>query len=127
MAPSESVAPVDPYAVYRDDMKPVIDQITTAVSEFGEAFTTAAASGATPSDKVVFATKAFRYGRRSLRGPRLGPSGLGSSGMRSRGPDTGTGVPQARRDLKDLVAENTTANSDQADPLPRWSSKPPHR
>ena len=118
VAPSESVAPVDPYAVYRDDtVKPVIDQITTAVSEFGEAFTTAAASGATPSDKVVFATKAFKV--RSALASGAATLGEAVSDLPECGVEAQTQaqefVSKLAEDSKDLVAETTTANSDQAD------------
>jgi hypothetical protein len=60
-APSEAAASPDPFAAFRDDtLKPTVEQVTTALPQFGEAFTAAAAADASDTDKIAFATAAFK-------------------------------------------------------------------
>jgi hypothetical protein len=61
VAPSEAAASPDPFAAFRDDtLKPTVEQVTTALPQFGEAFTAAAAADASDTDKIAFATAAFK-------------------------------------------------------------------
>jgi hypothetical protein len=61
VAPSESVAPADPFAVFRDDtLKPTVEQVTTALPQFADAFAAATASDASDTDKIAYATAAFK-------------------------------------------------------------------
>jgi hypothetical protein len=103
--------------VYRDEtLKPLIDQIKTAYPVWGDAFTTAAASGATDAEKVVFATAAFKV-RNALA------SATSTFGEAATLPDCGLEaqtqaqefVAKLTEDSQDLLAESTTADSDKAD------------
>ena len=115
--PSEAAASPDPWAVYRDEtLKPLIDQIKAAYPEWGDAFTTAAASGATDTEKVIFATAAFKV-RNALA------TATSTFGEEATLPDCGLEaqtqaqafVAKLTEDSQDLLAESTTANSDKAD------------
>jgi hypothetical protein len=61
VAPSASAAPADPFAVFRDDtLKPTVEQVTMALPQFADAFTTATAPDASDTDKIAYATAAFK-------------------------------------------------------------------
>jgi hypothetical protein len=61
VAPSEAAAPPDPFTTYREEtLQPALDQVTTALPQFGDAFTAATASGASDTDRIAFATAAFK-------------------------------------------------------------------
>ena len=116
-APSEAAAPADPFAVFRDDtLKPTVDQVTTALPQFADAFTAAAASDATDTDKIVF-------GDCRLQAPVALESGaailaeavadLPECGVEAQTQAQGF-FATLTEDSKDLLAE-TTANPDQAD------------
>jgi hypothetical protein len=61
VAPSASAAPADPFAVFRDDtLKPTVEQVTTALPQFADAFAAATASDASDTDKIAYATAAFK-------------------------------------------------------------------
>ena len=116
--PSEAAASPDPWAAYRDDtLKPLIDQIKAAYPEWGEAFTTAAASGATDFDKVVFATAAFKI--RNALASATTTFGEAVSDLPDCGVEAQTKaqefVATLTKDSQDLVAEKTTADADRAD------------
>ena len=61
VAPSEPPASVDPAAAFRDDtFQPVLDEITTALTRWGEAATAAAGPDAPDTAKIALASAAFR-------------------------------------------------------------------
>jgi hypothetical protein len=61
VAPSEPPASVDPAAAFRDDeLQPVLDEITTALTRWGEAATAAAAPDAPDTARIALASAAFR-------------------------------------------------------------------
>ncbi|HEU5205792.1 MAG TPA: hypothetical protein VFU17_15985 [Candidatus Limnocylindrales bacterium] len=61
VAPSEPPASVDPNAAFRDEtMQPLFDEITTALTRWGEAATAAAAPDAPDTAKIALAGSAFR-------------------------------------------------------------------
>jgi hypothetical protein len=61
VAPSEPPASVDPGAAFRDDeLQPVLDEITTALTRWGEAATAAAAPDAPDTARIALASAAFR-------------------------------------------------------------------
>ena len=61
VAPSEPPASVDPNAAFRDEtMQPLFDEITTALTRWGEAATAAAAPDAPDTAKIALAGAAFR-------------------------------------------------------------------
>jgi hypothetical protein len=61
VAPSEPPASVDPNAAFRDEtMQPLLDEITTALTRWGEAATAAAAPDAPDTAKIAVAGAAFR-------------------------------------------------------------------
>jgi hypothetical protein len=61
VAPSEPPASVDPAAAFRDDeLQPVLDEISTALTRWGEAATAAAAPDAPDTAKIALAGAAFR-------------------------------------------------------------------
>ena len=125
VAPSESAAAADPFAVFRDEtVKPTVEQVTTALPEFAEAFTAAAAADATDTDKIAFGTAAFKL-RVALEFGCCDPgrAGRGSSGVRGRGADAAQGFfTTLTEDSQDLLAE-TTANPDQADAVTEFVEK----
>ena len=116
--PSEAAASPDPWAAYRDEtLKPLIDQIKTAYPAWGDAFNTAAASDATDSEKVVFATAAFKV--RNALATAASTFGEAVTGFRSADVEAQTQaqafVAKLTEDSQDLLAESTTASSDKAD------------
>ena len=61
VAPSEPPASVDPGTAFRDDtLQPLLDEITTALTRWGEAATAAAAPDAPDTAKIALASAAFR-------------------------------------------------------------------
>jgi len=61
VAPSEPPASVDPNAAFRDEtMQPLLDEITTALTRWGEAATAASAPDAPDTAKIALAGAAFR-------------------------------------------------------------------
>ena len=61
VAPSEPPASVDPGTAFRDEtLQPVLDEITTALTRWGEAATAAAAPDAPDTAKIALASAAFR-------------------------------------------------------------------
>jgi hypothetical protein len=61
VAPSEPPASVDPAAAFRDEsLQPVLDEITTALTRWGEAATAAAAGDADDADRIALTGAAFR-------------------------------------------------------------------
>lgn len=61
VAPSEPPASVDPGAAFRDEsLQPVLDEITTALTRWGEAATAAAAADADDADRIALTGAAFR-------------------------------------------------------------------
>jgi hypothetical protein len=60
-APSEAAASANPWTAYvSDSLQPRLDEITAASTLWGERFATAAAAGATDSDKIALGNAAFR-------------------------------------------------------------------
>ena len=60
VAPSE--APADPFSVFRDDtLTPVVDEITTAATQWATAVSTAAGPDATDLDQIALSNAAFRF------------------------------------------------------------------
>ena len=116
--PSEAAASPDPWAAYRDEtLNPLIDQIKTAYPQWGDAFNTAAASGATDSDKVVFATAAFKV--RNALATAASVFGEEVTGLPECGVEAQTQaqafIAKLTEDSQDLLAESTTADPDNAD------------
>ena len=61
VAPSEPPASVDPGTAFRDDeLQPVLDEITTSLTRWGEAATAAAAPDAPDTARIALASAAFR-------------------------------------------------------------------
>jgi hypothetical protein len=61
VAPSEPPASVDPGTAFRDDtLQPVLDEISTALTRWGEAATAAAAADADDTDRIALTGAAFR-------------------------------------------------------------------
>jgi hypothetical protein len=61
VAPSEPPASVDPGTAFRDEtLQPVLDEITTALTRWGEAATAAAAPDAPDTARIALASAAFR-------------------------------------------------------------------
>jgi hypothetical protein len=61
VAPSEPPASVDPGAAFRDEtLQPVLDEISTALTRWGEAATAAAAPDAPDTARIALAGAAFR-------------------------------------------------------------------
>ena len=61
VAPSEPPASVDPGTAFRDEtLQPVLDEITTALTRWGEAATAAAAPDAPDTAKIALTGAAFR-------------------------------------------------------------------
>jgi hypothetical protein len=61
VAPSEPPASVDPGTAFRDDtLQPVLDEITTALTRWGEAATAAAAPYTPDTARIALASAAFR-------------------------------------------------------------------
>lgn len=116
VAPSESVAPADPFATYRTDtLQPALDQITAALPQFGEAFTTATADDAADTDKIAFATAAFKLRVALESGTALlaePVEGLPECGVEAQTQAQGF-VATLTEDSKDLLG--ATADPDQAD------------
>jgi hypothetical protein len=53
---------VNPWTAYvSDTLQPVLDEITAASTLWGERYATAAAAGATDSDKIALGNAAFRF------------------------------------------------------------------
>ncbi len=116
VAPSVAAASPDPFAAFRDDtLKPAVDQVTTALPQFSEAFTAATAADATDIQKIAFGTAAFKL-RVALQS--------GAATLAEEVPDLPECGVEAQtqaqgffttltEDSQDLLAE-TTANPDQA-------------
>jgi hypothetical protein len=61
VAPSEPPASVDPGTAFRDDtLQPVLDEISTALTRWGEAAAAAAAPDADDTDRIALTGAAFR-------------------------------------------------------------------
>jgi hypothetical protein len=61
VAPSEAPASVDPGSAFRDDtLQPVLDEISTALTNWGEAATAAAGPDAPDTARIALAGAAFR-------------------------------------------------------------------
>ena len=61
VAPSEAPPSVDPATAFRDDtLQPLLDEITTALTRWGEAATAAAAPDAPDTARIALASAAFR-------------------------------------------------------------------
>lgn len=61
VAPSEPPASVDPATAFRDDtLQPLLDEITTALTRWGEAATAAAAPDAPDTARIALGSAAFR-------------------------------------------------------------------
>jgi hypothetical protein len=125
VAPSEAAASPDPFAAFRDDtLKPTVDQLTTALPQFAEAFTAAASPEATDTEKIEFATAAFKLrvaiesGIATLAVPG---EGLPECGVEAQTQAQGF-FTTLSEDAQDLLAE-TTANADQADAVTEFVEK----
>ena len=125
VAPSEAVASPDPFAAFRDDtLKPTVEQVTTALPQFADAFTAAAASGATDTDKIAFGTAAFKLrvalqsGAAILAEP---VEGLPECGVEAQTQAQGF-FATLTEDSTDLLAA-TTADPDQADAVTEFVEK----
>ena len=124
VAPSESVAPPDPFAAFRDDtLKPAVDQVTTALPQFADAFTAATASGATDIDKIAFGTAAFKL-RVALQSGTATlaeeVADLPECGVEAQTQAQGF-FATLTEDLKDLLG--ATADPDQADAVTEFIEK----
>ena len=124
VAPSESVAPADPFVTYRTDtLQPALDQISAALPQFADAFTAATASGAADTDKIAFATAAFKLkvalqsGTAILAEP---VEGLPECGVEAQTQAQGF-VATLTEDSQDLLG--ATANPDQADAVTEFIEK----
>jgi len=125
VAPSASAAAADPFAVFRDEtVKPTVEQVTTALPQFAEAFTAAAAADATDTEKIAFGTAAFKLrvalesGVATLAVPG---EGLPECGVEAQTQAQGF-FTTLTEDSQDLLAE-TTANPDQADAVTEFVEK----
>lgn len=113
--PSASAAPPDAFTTFRDETaRPALDEISTALTRWGEAFTTAAAAGATDTDQIAFSNAAFRL-RTALASasallaeevPDLSDCGLEAQ------QEAQNFVAKLTEDSQDLLAE-TSASQDQ--------------
>ena len=117
-APPSEAAAADPWAAYRDEtLKPIIDQINTAYPQWGDAFNTAAASGATDSDKIVFATAAFKVRNALATAASVFAEevkGLPECGVEAQ-TQAQAFVTTLTENSQDLLAESMTADPDKAD------------
>ena len=116
VAPSEAAASLDPFAAFRDEtLKPPVDQVTTALPQFAEAFAAASAADATDTEKIAFGTAAFKLrvalesGTAILAVP---VEGLPECGVEAQTQAQGF-FATLTEDSQDLLG--ATANADQAD------------
>ena len=125
VAPSEAAASPDPFAAFRDDtLKPTVEQVTTALPQFSEAFTAAAAADASDTDKIAFATAAFKLRVALQSGTAIlaeEVADLPECGVEAQTQAQGF-FATLTEDSQDLLAA-TTADPDQAEAVTEFVEK----